>query len=680
MAYDTNTLTLKGAELLAAATAQDRLVLVGCDATTTYLDQASAVAIENRPTTPFSNTTDVYLIGSDANHVMARATFFAGQSTGGDANTLMLYGYKESAPNDIYVLYVASSQTAFHLPQSGDVANAYEGLFDIIYTPDNGAVTTPTTSLFVTLTEFNTMKERTVTTHKDGQPTVGENQTIYGNKSFQGAVTVGGTSLMPTANNTVSLGSYPTRFKDGFFSGAIYGASINTANAVFSGTTQLFSTNIFDLGPLGSRTEITVKSSLIPDVNGEINPVFGDSGYDLGSNQKAYKTLYCCEISSPNTFINAKKTIYCDNNVSPTSAGLGTAVGSFSVPWDYGNIGGFRMYDHKIGAAYLKDGVVNFGSYIEVTNDVTGTAIDTGEITISTPGAVLNLSRSTTSGIGGSLTFDSENVNESLVHSTKRVLDINYSSVDINAATTIHVGLRTIGNLECKDGVLVLNRLGNSYTITNVLGNLSLTGGAYPSQNNSFALGDPSYLWQSVFSTSFRFNGVDTSDPDAIFIDTSNNGIRILPKQNASVTIGRDYSTYPSALIVEGSIEAKGTITGNLSGNVTGNLTGNVTGNLTGNVTGDLTGHIPYPTTYDGVPIDTVPVGSIVLLSVTASSALTTTWYCGTSRDSTNFDLYFSTVDGVQSTKLASGQTFRLLSACKFNNTTTATFLAMRVS
>ena len=90
MAFDTNTLTAKGVELLASATAAIPIILDGCDATTTYIDQASAIDVSARPTSPLSTTTDVSVIGATANHVMARAHFQAGTNTGGEARTLYL--------------------------------------------------------------------------------------------------------------------------------------------------------------------------------------------------------------------------------------------------------------------------------------------------------------------------------------------------------------------------------------------------------------------------------------------------------------------------------------------------------------------------------------------------------------------------------------------------------------
>lgn len=185
MAFDTQTVTLKGAELLAAATAADPLIIVGCDATQTYLTQAQAVNISTRPATPFSNTTSVTQLGSASDHINSRVYFRAGDNTGGDANTLMLYGHKQSAPSDDYVIFVASAQTPFHLPEVGDVVDEWETALDIVYTISTNSVGYATQATYCTLSEFNLLKERTVTTHAEGEPTTGDNQTIYGDKTFK---------------------------------------------------------------------------------------------------------------------------------------------------------------------------------------------------------------------------------------------------------------------------------------------------------------------------------------------------------------------------------------------------------------------------------------------------------------------------------------------------------------
>lgn len=189
MAFDTQTVTIKGAELLAAATAANQLIIDGCDATTGYMTQAQAVNISARPASPVSNTTDVTQLGSTAEHINSRVYFRTGVNAGGDVNTLFLYGHSASAPNDKFVIFVASSQATFHLPVSGDVIDEWECALDIVYTVNSGAVGFATQATYCSLSEFNLLKERTVTTHKEGLPTDGDDQDIYGDKYYYGLST-----------------------------------------------------------------------------------------------------------------------------------------------------------------------------------------------------------------------------------------------------------------------------------------------------------------------------------------------------------------------------------------------------------------------------------------------------------------------------------------------------------
>lgn len=188
MAYDVVTITLKGAELLAAASAADNIVLAGCDATQTFISKADAMQIENRPVSPYSTTTNVRLSGATDNHLFMRIFFVAGESTGGAANSLYLYGHKQSDPLNDYVIAVMSSHNPFHLPVVGDISNTYGTLLDIIYNPAEGSVSQVTASVYATYGEFADLRDRAVTTHKQGEATVGDNQTIYGSKTFKAPI------------------------------------------------------------------------------------------------------------------------------------------------------------------------------------------------------------------------------------------------------------------------------------------------------------------------------------------------------------------------------------------------------------------------------------------------------------------------------------------------------------
>lgn len=190
--FDVNTITVQGAIAIASATAGDKLVIDGCDATTDVLTQAQAVQIATRPASPASTTDTIGLAGSTDNHVYAYASFIRGESTGGDVHSFLLYGHMESDVTTVFVVAVASATAATHIPTSGDVTNRVEIQFELTFSATDEVVTVTDTSMYTTRGEFLILKNRTVTTHAEGQATVGENQTVYGSKDFKDAVDFNG--------------------------------------------------------------------------------------------------------------------------------------------------------------------------------------------------------------------------------------------------------------------------------------------------------------------------------------------------------------------------------------------------------------------------------------------------------------------------------------------------------
>lgn len=190
MAFDISTVTFKGSELFAAATAADKLIVSGCDAFVAPYTLEQAQAVTTRVSSPMTTSSDVTLVGSGDNHIMLRAIFEAGITSGGLAKTLMIFGHKQSDPDNDFVLCVVSSNDGFNLPLTTDAISTFETLFDVEYVVPGDSVATATTAVFATLAEFNDLKSRAVLCHNYGDNTHGPDQDIYGYKSFYGKVAV----------------------------------------------------------------------------------------------------------------------------------------------------------------------------------------------------------------------------------------------------------------------------------------------------------------------------------------------------------------------------------------------------------------------------------------------------------------------------------------------------------
>lgn len=199
------TITTKGLELFAAATAGNRLVILGCDATEgMWMGSAAGWASQSRRLSSgliMRTTEDVTILFADANNIICRAEFGYGTADTADVGTFMLFGKLENAGDDqIFVIGVASNEVGqphpiskVHLPVEGEAVDNYQALFNFQYNlPDTQAVTA-STATFLTYAEWSLWKNRIVTTHKLGIPNEGENQIIFGEKRFENRVVLSGT-------------------------------------------------------------------------------------------------------------------------------------------------------------------------------------------------------------------------------------------------------------------------------------------------------------------------------------------------------------------------------------------------------------------------------------------------------------------------------------------------------
>lgn len=383
MAFDTNTLTAKGVELLASATAAIPIILDGCDATTTYIDQASAIDVSARPASPLSTTTDVSVIGATANHVMARAHFQAGTNTGGEARTLYLFGHAQNDPTNVYVIYVASSQDTFHLPETDDVVNKYEALFDIIYSAVEGSVTTASTSVFCTLAEFNILKERVVTTHKEGDLNEGETQLVRGAKAFIDGVVA---SLLSVESDP----SQPDSGNAAIEYSLSVGENVNIGgNANLDGGLTVGGDAQFDGSVMTSLVEQigTNGINIIGNVNftGNLNPDESDL-YCIGQSDNWFLDSYVRNSFAENIIpLNGESAINVNGSILPDtddSRNLGSETKR------YESVYGRFLYSESVG--YVNDGInVKFYEDHPTYNDSVVVSCSNAELSIEATGSTV---------------------------------------------------------------------------------------------------------------------------------------------------------------------------------------------------------------------------------------------------------------------------------------------------
>lgn len=187
--FDVSTITRTGAQLLAQATEGNRLIVSGCEANTTVYTSETAKAVIAPTSERISN--DVSIIYVQDNRILIRALFTQSETTGGNANSLVLFGRLENDSEDTRTaICVVSNNAQFYLPLStSEAVQDFECLFTIDYEIQSNVVVEQTSALECSLAEFRLLKERTVTAHKEGDPNVGDpTQNIFGAKVFRSQI------------------------------------------------------------------------------------------------------------------------------------------------------------------------------------------------------------------------------------------------------------------------------------------------------------------------------------------------------------------------------------------------------------------------------------------------------------------------------------------------------------
>ena len=428
--FDVETITAAGASLIAAATAQNKLIIDGCDARTAVLTKEQAVQVSARPSGFGVTTNTIALGGSTGNHVYAYAEFIRGQSAGGNFNTFYLFGHSESDPSVVRVIAVSSAATPIHLPTSTDVLNRSEIQFELTFSATDEVVEVASTSMFATRGEVAILRERTVTTHAEGEPTTGENQVIYGTKQFKDYVDFGGimkikgqrgsTSSDPNFVAFTSLdenGSPTTVGNQLYFAETDSGGNrvqattwmLSSVNFPFGGVSMVstsydarttpyqFEVQLYAGGGIGgtystvtlNQTTLTIRANtvskgIVPDTNNAYDLGFVDT--NNSANDKRFKNLYLSGSAEAN--IVAANALYCtilynsqDGSIKVYGDLLPAEDDTFNLgSWDFTEVEGNRWNNLFLnGNAYVFSNLylggneywirLNSGNEIEVNTD-----------------------------------------------------------------------------------------------------------------------------------------------------------------------------------------------------------------------------------------------------------------------------------------------------------------------
>lgn len=187
MAFAISTITDEGATLIASATATNALIIDGAFASTTgeTLEQLKAMTVATAPTISITgNIQHAGAVGDVARIVAGLPS----QTSAVAVRTVWITAHTANDPTVKTLCAVSDAAKVLYVPQASTIR------LDVLVTVSlavqlvNAATVEATTALSNYLTYGDA--ERFMTAHSAGNPEAGDTQSIYGAKSFNGAVNI----------------------------------------------------------------------------------------------------------------------------------------------------------------------------------------------------------------------------------------------------------------------------------------------------------------------------------------------------------------------------------------------------------------------------------------------------------------------------------------------------------
>lgn len=273
MNFDHVYLTTKGYEAFGSGIIGQKTVTWNeCKTYNTDISNWEQTAINNATASSFDSvnqtsigqvTSTSYVSTNDGNSVRIAITLRNTNNNGvptyhGLARTLCVFGNVNGSSQ---LLIIATSDEPDTVPQNSEF-KAFVDCY-IVQSQDTISTINAPNSWYATANDLNTLKDRVVTTHVEGNVTQGESQTIYGEKTFISQMTAA--AIKPRSNNTYSLGDNSFRWdtiysQDGNFSNdatvsndLAVGRNITVAGTTSIAGDILPSDNVINLGDNSHR-------------------------------------------------------------------------------------------------------------------------------------------------------------------------------------------------------------------------------------------------------------------------------------------------------------------------------------------------------------------------------------------------------------------------------------------
>ncbi len=186
MDFTNSVLTISGQGLIAQASSANRIVFVAILSSETYMDESTLRFVE---TSDFTGPSGNIKTAACTNNVARIIGEFTNQATSKTVKTVAITARLSTQSDDDAVVVLAQSDpdASIYIPSTSEISTSVQVAFNLSI--GDASLVEVTSAASVSLGDFERLKERTVTTHADGDAGVGDApQIILGEKRFKGIV------------------------------------------------------------------------------------------------------------------------------------------------------------------------------------------------------------------------------------------------------------------------------------------------------------------------------------------------------------------------------------------------------------------------------------------------------------------------------------------------------------
>lgn len=194
MEFQNRVLTSAGKNLIAQASSANKIVFVQTLSSESYMDAATLVNVTPGDLTSAAGIIKTTSATSNVARIIAEYT---NQPTECEVKTVAVTGRLASQDDSDAVVIMAQSDpdASIYIPSTSEMQTSVQVAFNLTI-GDAGDVDV-NSAANVSLGDHERLMERTVTTHADGDPDAGEDQTILGDKTFNDPVVCNSTITTP---------------------------------------------------------------------------------------------------------------------------------------------------------------------------------------------------------------------------------------------------------------------------------------------------------------------------------------------------------------------------------------------------------------------------------------------------------------------------------------------------